>query len=76
MSNRTSTLGALVFVSIVLAGGVVAVNEALTGTTPADGTSDQFDAVEELLAGGFELFPVVLVLLAAVAVVAVISGRL
>jgi hypothetical protein len=76
MSNRTSTLGALVFVGIVLAGGVAAVNEGLTQTTPADGTGSQFDAVEELLAGGFEILPLVLMLLVALAVVAVISGRL
>jgi hypothetical protein len=76
VSNRTSGLGALVFVGIVLAGGVAAVNEGLTQTTPADGTSDQFDAVEELLASGFEVMPLVLMLLVALAVVAIISGRL
>jgi len=76
MSNRTSTLGALVFTGIVVAGGVAAVNEAFTQTSPADGTSDQYGAVEELLAGGFELLPLALMLLVALAVVAVISGRL
>jgi len=44
MSNRTSTLGALVFVGIVVAGGVAALNEAFTQTSPADGTSDQYAA--------------------------------
>jgi len=73
---RLSNLGAFVAVAGVLVGGLMALNEALATTDPADGTQPQFDSVEELLGGGAELFGPLIVLLAALAVVAVISGRL
>ncbi len=74
--TRVSNLGAFVFVTALLAGGIVAVNEAITGTTPADGAEDQFESVEQLLVSAGEVLPLAIILLAALAVVAAISGRL
>jgi len=74
--SRVSNLGAFVFVSALFAGGLIAVNEALTTTTPADGTQDQFDSVEQLLVSAGDVLPLAIMLLVALAVVAVISGRL
>jgi hypothetical protein len=65
-----------VFVTALLAGGIVAVNEALTSTAPADGTEDQFESVEQLLVSAGDVLPLAIILLAALAVVAAISGRL
>jgi|APHM01.1.fsa_nt_gi hypothetical protein len=74
--SRVSNLGAFVFVTALLGGGLLAINEALTTTTPADGTQDQFDSVEQLLVSAGDFLPLAIMLLVALAVVAVISGRL
>lgn len=74
--TRVSNLGAFVFVTALLAGGIVAVNEALVSTTPADRAEDQFESVEQLLVSAGDVLPLAIILLAALAVVAAISGRL